>query len=89
VNYQYIIAETPEERVAIAVVAAIHAYFKQHPAGVTPSRHFFAEFLKPFIEREMETRALDELHRDHAGRELELLSKVKELTSVCSKRIKG
>jgi len=87
VNGRYLLADSPKERIAIAVVAALHSYFKQHPKGVAPGQHFLADFLEPFIEREMVGRALEELHRDHAGRELELVKKVQELIELCAKRI--
>jgi len=48
---------------AIATVAAIHSYFVQHPQGVAPGQGFLADYLKPFIDRELLEARLDELHK--------------------------
>lgn len=48
---------------AIATVAAINAYFVQHPQGVAPGQGFLVDYLKPFIERELLEARLDELHK--------------------------
>ncbi len=77
---------------AIAVVAAIHSYFKQHPQGVAPGQGFLADFLKPFIEREINEARLNELHRPAkviAPRERELVDELEALRRECSARIGG
>lgn len=61
-NGRYSHAVSPEERIGIAVVAALHAYFMKHPKGVAPGQGFLADFLKPFIERELLQRELSVLH---------------------------
>jgi hypothetical protein len=48
---------------AIATVAAINAYFAQHPQGVAPGQGFLADYLKPFVARELLEARLDELHK--------------------------
>lgn len=62
-NGRYALATTPEERMAIATVAAINHYFVQHPQGVAPGQGFLAEYLKPFVDRELLEARLDELHK--------------------------
>lgn len=52
-NGRYEHASSPEERMAIAVVAAIHSYFIENPQGVAPGQGFIQRFLKPFIDREI------------------------------------
>lgn len=77
---------------AIAVVAAIHSYFKQHPQGVAPGQGFLADFLKPFIDREINEARLSELHRPAkvvAPRERELLNELEALRRECKARIGG
>jgi hypothetical protein len=88
VNGRYGLAESPEERIAIAVVSAIHFYFQQHPQGVAPGQGFLSDFLKPFIDREISEGRLDELHRrltTVAPRERELLLELQALRQACSK----
>jgi hypothetical protein len=63
VNGRYGLASTPEERVAIATVAAIRSYFGQNPEGVMPGYGFLKEYLKPFLDRELLEARLDELHK--------------------------
>lgn len=63
---------------AIAVVAAIHSYFKQHPRGVAPGQGFLEEFLTPFIERECNEARSDEVDRSGDG-ESRRSSRKKEL----------
>lgn len=96
-NGRYRLAETPEERIAIAVVAALHRYFLEHPQGVAPGQHFLADFLKPFLERETVAARLDELMRRSTvrelerrvsgqARELELGKRILELVMDCEQR---
>ena len=89
-NGRYALAETPEERMAIATVAAIHSYFQQHPQGVAPGQGFLADYLKPFIERELLETRLDE-HRlarfGKSGRQRELLEALHRTMRECSERI--
>jgi hypothetical protein len=63
VNGRYGRATTPDERIAIATVAAIHAYFVQHPQETAPGQSFLEEYLKPFVERERLEAQLEERHR--------------------------
>lgn len=97
-NGRYRLADTPEERIAIAVVSALHRYFVEHPQGVAPGQHFLSEFLKPFLERETTAARLDELMRKSAShaierrlsgqaRELELGKRILELIMECDKRV--
>ena len=74
---------------AIAVVSALHSYDVQHPKGLTPSHTFFAEYLKPFLERELLEARLDELHKLlHFGkRERELLDSLHRKLRECSERV--
>ena len=46
-------ADTPEERLGIAVVTANEAYDKAHPQGIRPGYGFYAHFLGPFLRREV------------------------------------
>jgi hypothetical protein len=71
----YALAATAEERMAIAVVRALHSHALQRQEGVTPSQQFLAEYLKPFLERELLEARLDELHTcsQFRKRERELL----------------
>lgn len=80
-------AEDPEERMAIAVVSAVHFYFVQHPQGVAPGKTFLAEFLKPFIDFERADAALAEHQRGGGEREMELINKRHALRKLCSERI--
>ena len=74
---------------AIATVAAIHSYFRQHPQGVAPGQGFLADYLKPFLERELLEARLDELHKLlHFGkRERELLDSLHRKLRECSERV--
>ena len=89
VNGRYGLAVTAEERMAIAVVAALHCYFVQHPKGVAPGQGFLAEYLKPFLERELLEARLDELHRlsDVGKREREILDSLHRKLRESSDRI--
>jgi uncharacterized FlgJ-related protein len=54
---------------AIAAVPALHSYSVQHSKGVAPGQWFFAEYLKPFLERELLEARLDELYKlSHFGK---------------------
>lgn len=75
---------------AIAVIAAIHKYFLKYPNGVAPGQVFLAEFLKPFIESELNTARIDELHRRTKVvtlRERELIDASHKLSRICAERI--
>lgn len=74
---------------AIAVVAALHSYFVQHRKGVAPGQGFLAEYLKPFLERELLEARLDELHKlSHFGkRERELVEGLHGKLRECEERI--
>lgn len=89
-NGRYGLADTPEERIAIAVVSALHAYFQQHPQGVAPGQGFLADFLRPFIQREIKEGFLMELH-DHnkriAVREREIVQELLGLRQECDTRV--
>jgi hypothetical protein len=90
VNGRYGHAETPQDRIAIAVIAATNQYVAENPQGIAPGQVFLAEFLQPFIERELSTARLDELHSRVsaiAPRERELVEKLHGLTKVCAERI--
>jgi hypothetical protein len=89
VNGRYTLAATPEERMAIATVAAVHSYFQQHPQGVAPGQGFLADYLTPFIERELLEARLDELHKlsRFGKRERELLDSLHGAMRECSERI--
>lgn len=89
-NGRYHVATSPEDRIAIAVVAAIRCYEGEHPDGVSPGQVYLADFLKPFIERELVEARLDEMHRqgkERALRERELVLAFQGLTKSCSERV--
>jgi hypothetical protein len=75
---------------AIAVVAAIHSYFVQYPKGIAPGHGFLAEYLKPFLERELLEARLDELHKlsDFGKREREILDSLHRKLRESSDRIR-
>ena len=89
-NGRYGLAATPEERMAIATVGAVHSYVQQHPQGVAPGQGFLADYLKPFIERELLEARLDELHKlcRFGKRERELLDSLHRAMRECSDRIR-
>lgn len=89
-NGRYHLAESPEERLSIAVVAAIHRYFVDHPSGVAPGQHFLMDFLKPFVDRELSQARLDEAKRSHSTnvtREVELNETIRALSAQCDKKV--
>ena len=86
-NGRYSLASTPEERLAIVMVAAIGAYFTQHPQGVMPGQGFIKDYIKPFLERELMEARLNELHRPAfvlAPRELEIANQLSALVHLCN-----
>ena len=90
-NGRYHVAETPQDRLAIAVIAAARKYEKEFPNGVAPGQVFYADFLRPFIERELLAARMDELHKLSAQqirhRERELAESLAAATSECQARI--
>jgi hypothetical protein len=74
---------------AIAVVGALHSYFVQHPQGVSPGQGVLADYLKPFVERELLEARLEELHllSRFGKRERELLDWLHRTMRECSERI--
>lgn len=75
---------------AIATVAAINAYFVQHPKGVAPGQGFLADFLKPFVERELLEARLDELHKrvgKIGQREREVVEELGAVTRRCAELV--
>lgn len=90
-NGRYALAETPHDRLAIAVIAANLAYFREYPSGVAPGQVFLSEYLKPFIERELLEARVDELHerleKTIAPRELELVTDLMVLRHKCINKI--
>jgi hypothetical protein len=52
-NGAYALADTPEERLAIAVLSANEQYDKAHPQGVRPGAGFYRNFLAPFLRKEV------------------------------------
>jgi hypothetical protein len=90
VNGRYGLVTTREERLAIACIAAQHAYKKEFPQGVAPGVTYLAAFLKPFLDRECLQSQLDELHRPAriiVPRERELVQQLTELIAACNKKI--
>jgi len=85
-NGRYALADTPEDRISLAVVASIHAYFQQHPNGVLPGQTFLSQFLKPFVEREALEVELRILQGRTAHREREILQNLARLRAECEKR---
>lgn len=90
-NGRYHVAETPEDRIAIAVIAAERKYRLEFPQGVTPGQVFYADFLRPFIERELLAAKLAELHKISAvqirERERELANALAVISAECQERI--
>jgi hypothetical protein len=77
---------------AIATVAAINSYFAQHPHGVAPGQGFLADYLKPFIDRELLEARLDELHKrvgKIGQREREVAEELGALMHRCSELVSG
>jgi hypothetical protein len=89
VNGRYSMAETPEDRIAVAIAAAERKYRQEFPHGVTPGQTFLAGFLRPFIERELLAARVDELHRMTSAktRERELVEALHAATAECQERI--
>lgn len=87
-NGSYSLADSPSERMAVAVVSANVAYFEKHKEGISPGYGFYAEFLKPFIEREIVQARLDQLHSDKRDEETRLVMLLKDLTQVCEQKVK-
>ena len=91
-NSRYAHAETPQERIAIAVVAAQHAYQQEFPNGVSPGAVFLEQFLEPFVEREVLQSYIDGLHRrmrDAGSHEMEVLNRLQKATHLCEIRVNG
>jgi hypothetical protein len=89
-NGSYILADTPEERLAIAVVSANELYFRLHPMGVLPGYGFYEDFLAPFLTREILNAQLEQLHSgaaDKAAVERELAKKIMEANALIEKRL--
>ena len=85
-------AETPEDRLAIAVVTANERYDKAHPQGIRPGYGFYAHFLKPFLRREvlLELRSLRQtLVRIDAEKELEIARELMALNVEIEERLHG
>lgn len=77
---------------AIATVAAMHSYFVQHPQGVAPGQGFLADYLKPFIERELLEARLDELHKrvgKIGQREREVAEELGAIMRRCQELVSG
>ena len=77
---------------AIATVAAIHAYFAKHPQGVAPGQGFLAEYLKPFLDRELLEARRDELHKrvgKIGQREREVAEELGAVIRRCSELVAG
>jgi len=81
------LAQTVGKRFAIAMRACYEQYFRVHPDGSSPGEVFIEEYMKPFIDCELEQRSLDDVHRDSQRRELELISELTRLRQLCVERI--
>lgn len=89
-NGRYALAQSPEERLAVVMVAAIHSYFVRNPHGVMPGQGFIMDFIKPFVERELTEARMAELHgglKPTAARELELAQSLKRILMECEKQL--
>ena len=89
-NGRYALAQSPEERLAIVMVAAINSYFIRNPHGVMPGQGFIMDFIKPFVERELTEARLAELHgrlQPIAVRERELADSLKRILLECDKQL--
>lgn len=89
-NGRYALAQSPEERLAIVMVSAIHAYFVRNPHGVMPGQGFIMDFIKPFVDRELTEARMAELHsglKPTAVRERELAESLKRILAECEKNL--
>jgi len=61
-NGSYIYADSPEERIAIAIVSCNEDERIRNPKGVLPGYDTYKEWMKPFIEREIIHALLQKIH---------------------------
>lgn len=92
-NGRYSSADTPQARIAIAVIAGTHEYFRQNPNGVTPGATFLTEWLEPFVELERVDAVLEVVHgvllEEGRVRERDLLDRRAALVRTCRERVNG
>jgi len=61
-NGNYIYADSPEERIAVAIVSCNEDERIRNPKGVLPGYDTYKEWIKPFIEREIIHALLQKIH---------------------------
>jgi hypothetical protein len=90
-NGRYHAADSAAERIAIAVLAAERKYSVEFPNGVTAGQVFLADYLRPFIERELVAARIEELHHmtnnEIRPRERELVNALAAATRECEQRV--
>jgi len=87
-NGRYGLAQTPWERVAIAMIAAIGSYFRENPRGVMPGQGYLASFIKPFLELEFVKHDIEKAikaNKPRAEVELDLAEQESRLYQICTK----
>jgi hypothetical protein len=93
INGRYATALTTEERLVLAMMAAVAAYFIDDETGSKmPGQGFLVEYLKPFIDREKLEweRERVRMKMDPAAVvERKLESKLSELIDICERKIQG
>lgn len=88
-NDQYVLADTPGERIAIAILVAI----KNQPSDVSAGekKEFYRDFIEPFLQRELRQAQLDELHLLIHGkvkkRERELVESLHHWDRKCQEKL--
>jgi hypothetical protein len=91
-NGRYSTMEDAADRLTEAFIAAVDAYYREHPRGAElPSRSYIARFIKEFVEREaLEIRVKElrsKLNDPVALYERELLTALGDKIRSCNKKI--
>ena len=91
-NGRYSTMEDAADRLTEAFIAAVDAYYKEHPRGADlPGRSYIARFIKEFVEREVLEIRVKELRSKLtdpvAKYERELLTELGDKIRVCNARI--
>jgi hypothetical protein len=84
----YEFAKSPEERLAVAVLAALKRHHHLQLTG-DPSLEFMTKFLAPFWDRERIETIINEFHKPQRERELFLVQLLGRLRNICIEKIKG
>lgn len=91
-NRSYILAETPTERIAIAVANANDVWRDTHPDASMPNEAFLEDYLDPFVECEVLTARLGQSRKEQdlvtIRDEHEMAHKLMLIKAVIEKRLR-